>query len=150
MSYVPKSKDVAVVARRLDGEVLWRRGGLPTTGLNNNPNLDVATADVLMYTKPKETQRFLTLLDAHTGDTLWKLETDGSVRDYDTYAAQDVYYHVVSQNATSFYLQANSARGIALWTTSVASDDMTAILLVGGGGVFVFCPDRRQVLAFDQ
>lgn len=84
MSYLPDTSDVGVVARWPNGSVLWYLDALPTTGLNNNPNLDVDAADVLMYLKPQEERRFLALLDAHTGAQKAIWETDGPVADYDT------------------------------------------------------------------
>ena len=67
MSYTPPSS-VAVRCVALNGSLVWALSGLATTGLNNNPNLDVgAVGGVLLYSKPQELVRNLTLLDPDTG-----------------------------------------------------------------------------------
>jgi hypothetical protein len=68
MSYTPPEATVAVRCLALNGTQVWAVPGLVSTGLNNNPNLDVGTlGDVLLYSKPDEDTRNLTLLAADTG-----------------------------------------------------------------------------------
>lgn len=152
VSAFPLHTGVSVIARTRTGAIAWSLRNLPTTGLNNNPNLDVddeGTA-VLMYSKPAETYRFISMLSATTGDAMWSLPTLGEVPDYDTYAYDEAFYRLVSfANGTGFHVQRVSQTSEITWSSVLIDDDMNAILLVGGSGVFVFCPDNNVVYAFD-
>lgn len=152
VSAFPLHTGVAVVARTWTGAIEWALRDLPTTGLNNNPNLDVdaeGTA-VLMYSKPAETYRFISMLSATTGEVAWNLPTLGEVPDYDTYAYNGSFYRLVSfANGTGFHVERVGLKGDIVWSSVLISVDMNAILLVGGTGVFAFCPDDNVVFAFD-
>ncbi len=151
----PGTTGISLIARELsDQQLRWRVDNLFSTELNNNPNLDVDDLGngVYMYSRYNDTLRYITLFDSATGAMQWNFSTVGPVADYDTFAWDGYYYQIVSQySQTSFLVEKISSQDARrVWVSEVVCSDMNAILLVGGGGVFLFAPDTNQVIAISS
>lgn len=149
----PPGQRVAVVLRSFSGVLRWAHRGLQHAppGLWDNPNLDVDSKgrSVFMYSKINNDLRVITSFDSITGAVQWTLPSNFSIVDYDTYAWGGNFYRLFTVSPTAMQIQRVWRHGHIKWTTQFNCTDPNAILLVDGGGVFVFGLNTNQILGFE-